>query len=182
MGRNTVLEAYEQLLAEGYIQAEAGAGTWVAFNRPSPRMLPSLPRQFGPEFRVEANSWPEIRNRREVQTRSTYNRVSRNLSLFPSETWSRLLSRNARQRGSDMIGYYDYAGHRALREAIAAYVGVARGVDCEPEQVIVVTGAQGALDLISRIVMDDGDRCGWKIRVTLGRVARCRQAALNSCP
>jgi GntR family transcriptional regulator / MocR family aminotransferase len=45
-----------------------------------------------------------------------------------------------------------------LREAIAAYVGAARGVDCGPEQVTVVTGAQGALDLISRIVLDDGDR------------------------
>ena len=47
-----------------------------------------------------------------------------------------------------------------LREAIAEYLGVARGVDCRPQQVIVVTGAQSALDLVSRILMDEGD-CVW---------------------
>ena len=56
-----------------------------------------------------------------------------------------------------MIGYYNYGGHRRLREAIATYVSVARGVDCEPDQVIVVTGAQAALDLISRVMLDEGD-------------------------
>ena len=76
---------------------------------------------------------------------------------FPFSTWAKILARNARRRGEDMLGYVDFAGHRHLREAIAEYLGVARGVDCSPEQVIVVTGAQSALDLVSRILMDEGD-------------------------
>ena len=158
VGRNTVLEAYEQLLAEGYLQAEAGAGTWVAFE---PAAAPRAPESTAP-IRPQISRRGELLARDPQPTRSP-NKINLQPGfpepvLFPSETWSRLLSRNARQRGSDMIGYYDYAGHPALREAIAAYVSVARGVECGPEQVIVVTGAQGALDLISRVAIDDGDR------------------------
>lgn len=156
VGRNTILEAYDQLLAEGYIGAEAGAGTWIAFKPSATHAAKSTP-----PIRPRISRRGELLARDPQPTRSP-NKLNLQPGfpetvMFPSETWSRLLSRNARQRGGDMIGYYDYAGHRALREAIAAYVGVARGVDCEPEQVIVVTGAQGALDLISRIVLDDGD-------------------------
>ena len=156
VGRNTILEAYDQLLAEGYIEAEAGAGTWIAF-KPSATQA----AKFTPPIRPRISRRGELLARDPQPTRSP-NKINLQPGfpetvMFPSETWSRLLSRNARQRGGDTIGYYDYAGHRALREAIAAYVGVARGVDCEPEQVIVVTGAQAALDLISRIVLDDGD-------------------------
>ena len=66
-------------------------------------------------------------------------------------------ARNARSRGEDLLGYNHFAGHPQLREAIAEYLGVARGVDCRPEQVIVVTGAQAALDLSRASLMDDGD-------------------------
>jgi GntR family transcriptional regulator / MocR family aminotransferase len=156
VGRNTVLAAYEQLLAEGYIEAEAGAGTWIAF-KPSvsnavksvPRIQPRLSRRGA----LMARDPQPTRSPNKINLQPGFPETV----MFPSETWSRLLSRNARQRGGDMIGYYDYAGHHRLREAIAGYVGVARGVDCGPEQVIVVTGAQGALDLISRVVLDDGD-------------------------
>jgi GntR family transcriptional regulator/MocR family aminotransferase len=55
------------------------------------------------------------------------------------------------------LGYYCYAGHPSLREAVAKYLGIARGVDCSPEQVVVVTGAQAALDLVARILLDQGD-------------------------
>jgi GntR family transcriptional regulator / MocR family aminotransferase len=156
VGRNIVLETYDQLLAEGYIEAETGAGTWIAFKPTPPQAAKSVPlNPPGLSLRGELLA-------RDPQPRRCPNKINLQpgfpeTMMFPLETWSRLLSRNARQRGGDMIGYYDYAGHRRLREAIAAYVGVARGVDCEPEQVIVVTGAQAALDLISRVVLDDGD-------------------------
>lgn len=157
VGRNTVLVAYDQLRAEGYINAEIGAGTWIAFKptttkaaRSAASVLPGLSRRG------------EILARNPQPTRSP-NKINLQpgfpeTTIFPYETWSRLLSRNARQHGGDMVGYYDYAGHHRLREAISTYVGVARGVDCGPEQVIVVTGAQAALDLISRTLLDDGER------------------------
>src|SRR5205823_6509224 len=76
---------------------------------------------------------------------------------FPFTAWARILARNAQRRREDLLGYRDFAGLSSLREAITEYLGPARGVDCTPEQVIVVTGAQSALDLVSRILLDEDD-------------------------
>jgi GntR family transcriptional regulator/MocR family aminotransferase len=77
--------------------------------------------------------------------------------MFPFSTWARLLARNARRRDDDILAYQSFAGHWGLREAIAEYVAVARGVNCRPDQVIVVTGAQAALDLAARLLLDAGE-------------------------
>lgn len=157
VGRNTVLAAYDQLLAEGYLKAETGSGTWVAFAQAAPRAsaecVPSEPRLSRRGDLLAREPQPH-RSANSINFQPGFSETG----TFPYGTWSRLLARNAQQRGGDMIGYYDYAGLRRLREAIASYVGVARGVECEPEQVIVVTGAQAALDLLARTVIDDGDR------------------------
>ena len=157
IGRNTVLAAYDQLLAEGYVKSETGSGTWVAFS-------PAIPSSRPASILAQ----PKLSRRGEILAREPQMpRSPKTLNFqpgfpetitFPYSTWSRLLSQNARQRGGDMVGYYDYAGHQRLRRAIATYIGVARGVDCDPEQVIVVTGAQAALDLVSRVVLDEGDQ------------------------
>ena len=60
-------------------------------------------------------------------------------------------------RGHDLFGTYDVSGYPALQEAISGYVRVARGVRCEPEQVVVTTGAQAALDLLARMLLDPGE-------------------------
>ncbi len=156
IGRNTVLAAYDQLLAEGYVKAETGSGTWVAFSLAAPRLsLTSRPEQprLSRRGTLLAKEPQPTRSPKKINMQPGFPETA----AFPYSTWSRLLAQNARQRGGDMVGYYDYAGHPRLREAIAAYVGVARGVECEPQQVIVVTGAQAALDLVARTVLDDGD-------------------------
>ena len=56
-----------------------------------------------------------------------------------------------------MLGHGDSAGYGPLREAIASYAGVARGVRCHPSQVIVVNGSQQAIDLAARVLLDPGD-------------------------
>jgi GntR family transcriptional regulator/MocR family aminotransferase len=65
--------------------------------------------------------------------------------------------RNSRSRDESLLGYLNFAGHPGLRATIASNISVSRGIDCAPEQVIVVTGAQAALDLVSRVLMDEGD-------------------------
>jgi GntR family transcriptional regulator / MocR family aminotransferase len=79
------------------------------------------------------------------------------MRAFPFPVWSRLLSRNARQNDDDLVAIQNYSGHHRLRQIIAEYLGVARGVECGPDQVIIVTGAQAALDLVARILIDEGD-------------------------
>jgi GntR family transcriptional regulator/MocR family aminotransferase len=78
-------------------------------------------------------------------------------SLFPFEEWTRIVSRLWREPPPELLRYGDPAGYAPLREAIAAHAGVARAVRCTPEQVIVVSGSQQALDLAARVLLDPDD-------------------------
>jgi len=79
------------------------------------------------------------------------------LDVFPYKLWSRLVIRQARRMPDSAFAYQDVAGYRPLREAIAAHVTVSRRVHCTPEQIMIVSGSQGALDLVSRMLIDAGD-------------------------
>jgi GntR family transcriptional regulator/MocR family aminotransferase len=159
IGRNTVLATYDQLLAEGLVEARQGSGTWVA---PLERVVTAEPTSTTDPLGLSRRG--EIIASR-PQPAATAGKINLQPGFpesetFPFETWARILARNARRRREDLLEYLDYAGHPDLRDTIAKYVGAARGVICGAEQVIVVTGAQAALDLVSRILMDSGD-CVW---------------------
>ncbi len=171
ISRNTVLNAYQQLLAEGYLESTGGSGTFVA------RVLPELALEAP---RHEARSGPAPATRREptfsdramlqLATAETADALPRTrvrprpfraelpaLDAFPYELWSRLVIRRARELPMDSFPYQDSAGYRPLREAIAAHVTVSRQVHCTPDQIVIVPGSQGALDLASRMLIDPGD-------------------------
>jgi aspartate/methionine/tyrosine aminotransferase len=76
---------------------------------------------------------------------------------FPIDLWARLLARRVRTPTRSSLGYDYAAGYPPLCEAVAQYLGAARGVVCRPEQVIVVAGAQAGLDLACRLLLDPGD-------------------------
>jgi GntR family transcriptional regulator/MocR family aminotransferase len=76
---------------------------------------------------------------------------------FPIDLWARLLARRVRMPTRSALGYDYAAGYPPLCEAVAQYLGAARGVVCRPEQVIVVAGAQAGLDLACRLLLDPGD-------------------------
>ncbi|MEP7380463.1 MAG: PLP-dependent aminotransferase family protein, partial [Gemmatimonadota bacterium] len=80
------------------------------------------------------------------------------LDHFPLPLWGRLLSRCWRGMAAPQLAYAEPHGYAPLRAAIAAYLRQARAVTCEPEQVIVVSGAQQAFDLAARVLLDPGDR------------------------
>ena len=166
VSRNTVLNAYEQLLAEGYLEGKIGSGTYV------PRALPEEMLQV--RHAAEA-ARPTPFPRRALSRRgellaaasagagcsSGLARPFRSgipaLDDFPVETWKRLVTRHLRRPPRELLGYDDPAGYAPLRKAIAAHLGPARAVYCEPEQVIVITGSQQGLDLVAHILLDDGD-------------------------
>jgi len=156
VGRNTVIAAYDQLLAEGFIEARAGSGTWVAQiqqNRP-----PMLPRRCNSE-RLSRRGRTIVEGPQPPRNAGVINfhpGVPETAS-FPLSIWSSLLVRNSRSRDESLLGYLSFAGHPGLRATIASYIGVSRGISCTADQVIIVTGAQAALDLVSRVLMDDGD-------------------------
>jgi GntR family transcriptional regulator/MocR family aminotransferase len=79
------------------------------------------------------------------------------LDQFPFDRWARLVARHARQTLPGFGDYQHPAGHAALRAAIAAHIGVARGVRCTADQIIVTAGAQGAFDLVVRTLLNPGE-------------------------
>jgi GntR family transcriptional regulator/MocR family aminotransferase len=158
VGRNTVIAAYDQLLAEGFIEARAGSGTWVAPIQQK-RPLASLRAGLGTPQKLSRRGQTIVNGPQPPRNAGVINfhpGVPETAS-FPFTIWSSLLVRNARSRDESLLGYLSFAGHPGLRQAIASTISLSRGINCTADQVIVVTGAQAALDLASRVLMDEGD-------------------------
>lgn len=165
ISRLPLLEAFERLVAEGYLESRVGAGTFVAA---------AVPGSTEPERR--ASSTANRRSRRAVARDTDFLlarssepwlrgwgafRVSQPaLDRFPFATWSRLVARHGRNLGAGVeqpaMRYGASTGHRPLREAVAAYLRAARAVRCEAEQVLIVSGSQQALGLAARVLLDPG--------------------------
>ena len=79
------------------------------------------------------------------------------LDAFPLKLWTQLAGKRLRSLPTNLLGYGDPKGHRPLREAIAAYLGTARAVRCEPDQVVVVAGSQQAIYLTALVLLDKND-------------------------
>jgi GntR family transcriptional regulator/MocR family aminotransferase len=79
------------------------------------------------------------------------------LDSFPTDLWARMYGARLRQSTRDLMRYNDPRGYRPLREAIASYIGPARGIRCTADQVVIVSGSQQALDFCGRILLDPGD-------------------------
>jgi len=166
VGRNTVVAAFEQLVAEGYVTARIGDGTRVARLAPEahlearrPAVRPAV-RRVGPPPTLSSRGRALVATPRPgpwVEPRA-FQTGRPALEQFPHAVWGRLVARRARRPPVSALGYSHAAGQPVLREAIAAYLGGARGVPCTPAQVIVVAGAQAGLDLACRLLADAGDR------------------------
>src|SRR6185295_9290440 len=75
------------------------------------------------------------------------------LDQFPVDIWARLSSRRLRRISRTLLANGDARGYRPLREAVAEYLGMSRGVRCTADQVLIVTGVQQALDLVTRVLI-----------------------------
>ena len=159
ISRFPVLDAYAQLIAEGFFETRVGSGTFVAA---------SLPRASG-QIAIPA---AEPTSRHPSQ-RSTlfprYNAVPWRhgwgpfgvhqpaLDEFPFDHWSKLVARHSRSPRAHAVHHIDPLGLEPFREAICSYVRTARAVRCDPSQIIIVSGSQQALDLTARVLLDPGD-------------------------
>ncbi len=171
VSRNTVLSAYDQLLAEGYVVGRVGSGTYVAPALPEatlrsvgashPRPLPDTtsPRlsAYGQRLQEESIA-PLWTLGQSYGLLYDFRYGVPAVEEFPHEVWRRLLMRRARAASIRSLEYGPHEGYPPLREAIALYVQRVRGVVCEPEQVLVVNGSQQAVDLVARVLLDPGDR------------------------
>ena len=170
VSRMTVVNAYDQLLAEGYLEGKAGAGTYVAAHlpdatfrvegsAPTRRKTPARQRDHALSRRgqwLASTSVNDLRMHADSNNYAFQNGVPA-IDEFPFRVWSQPASRRCRNPPRELLGYGDPAGYRPLRETIAAHLRSTRGVQCEADQVIIVAGTQQALDLIARILLDRDD-------------------------
>ena len=171
VARNTVIAVFEQLAAEGFVRSRTGDGTRVADIE---QELLSRPTRSAPNRRsgvrrtgvsVCPSSPLSARGRALVgvsrgapgPAEGAFQPGLPDIAAFPHHTWARILARHARTSAHRRLGYGDAGGDPRLRAAIAAYASAARGVRCAPERIVVVAGAQAALDLCARLLLDEGD-------------------------
>jgi GntR family transcriptional regulator / MocR family aminotransferase len=163
ISRMPVLNAFDQLLHEGYLEGRVGSGTYVKEGIPDDLGRPAEVRQ--------TRTPPGTRTRHAPRPiRSAGDDVPPDWALlgpfrasqpaldeFPRIIWGRLVSANARNLPVELMAYGDPAGYFPLREAIAQYLRTARAVRCEADDVLIVSGSQMALQLAARSLLSPGD-------------------------
>jgi GntR family transcriptional regulator / MocR family aminotransferase len=162
VSRTTVTAAYAQLIAEGYLDARQGAATRVARGlAPPPRKAEQRPP---PGLHDELSAYgrrlaefivPTERDRRELALDFRYGDIAGD--DFPRLAWRKVVTA-ALLRKHRRLGYGDPAGSLRLRTALQGYLWRARGLRCEPDQVVIVNGSQQGIDLCARLLLDPGDK------------------------
>ncbi|HSH71859.1 MAG TPA: PLP-dependent aminotransferase family protein [Methylophilaceae bacterium] len=191
VSRNTILAAFEQLLDEGYVAAQTGSGTYVAYNQPDgfAKTAAISPTATKPDAKTQ----PKIASpktdesiglsRRGLAAAGSANRKSHEVqpftpgeddhSIFPTMLWRRLLNRQWRAPDPELLDYGHEGGYLPLRQAIADYLRISRAVNLTVDQVLITSGTQQSIDLCSRLLTDHGDRawienpCYWAARRVL---------------
>ncbi|WP_433160472.1 PLP-dependent aminotransferase family protein [Kribbella sp. CA-247076] len=140
IARNTVADAYGQLVAEGWLAARQGSGTVVA-NRAStpPGAVPPLPP--GPT---------------ETTFRYNLRPGAPDLSMFPRGEWLAAARKALPSAPNEAFGYGDPRGRAELRRVLADYLARARGVRADPERILICSGYVQALSLLSEVLKARG--------------------------
>jgi len=160
ISRGTVVAAFERLQDEGYLSSRVGVGTRVNAVVPkrevvsrSSSEVPGYVRRVvsGYKHPKPFVGWVSLTGQRPFKMSDP------DLAAFPAELWGRIAARHARAYRSWLRREDDGCGYRPLREAIANYLGSSRGVRCQADQVVIVSGTQQALDLLARVLVKAGD-------------------------
>jgi GntR family transcriptional regulator/MocR family aminotransferase len=156
--RNTVLAIFDQLISEGFLEGQAGAGTFVAsqldFGFLDPKSRKTSAQRAGARGLSKVGESLIALQRAEYLPGRPFALAGPDLSLFPAEVWGRLSARAWRQRPRELVSCTDPFGYPPLRTAIAQHVSAVSGASCDPDQVIVTAGATHAFELIVRLLVD----------------------------
>lgn len=139
ISRNTVMEAYDQLIAEGYLEGHHGSGTVVSTQ---------IPKQFKITKHTSSNSSSKDNREYVVDFRSGVP----DLEHFPRKEWAKLYHDLCYQLPASSYRYNSPAGVYELRKAISLYLYRTRGIDCSPEQIMIVSGSTQGLSLTAKLL------------------------------
>lgn len=157
VSRTTVTVAYDRLVGEGFVVTRIGAGTYV-----STQLAPESTKSRRPN--VDSSLQPraiwdsiQVSNAFVNPAEFDFRTGLPDASLFPAEMWRRLITRELRREFLSMGVYAEPAGHLLLREAIARHIGISRGVKACLDHVTITSGAQQAIDIIARALLEPRD-------------------------
>ena len=186
VSRFPVVNAYAQLLAEGYFESRVGAGTVVSRSLPdqltsSPPMGARLPTNRSRPRSVSRCSsvLPHFKREPWQQAWGAFGVGQVAFDQFPLQIWSNLVARRCRNMDAKSFHYGDQMGSEVFRETIASYLRTARSLHCVAEQVMIVSGSQQALELSARVLLDPGSRVwveepGYHLAKAVFALAGCR--------
>ncbi|WP_077378828.1 MULTISPECIES: PLP-dependent aminotransferase family protein [Mesorhizobium] len=160
VSRTTVTVAYDQLVAEGFIEVFQGARPRVSSSLVRSKATSAVPKRTGP---IHLSSYGErlraspprrdyLPNRFKVDFR--YGDLAP--SDFPALTWKRAMNA-AMSQSPGRLAYHDPRGSHRLRQALQGYLWRARTLSCQVEQILVVSGSQQCLDMCARLLLDPSD-------------------------
>jgi GntR family transcriptional regulator/MocR family aminotransferase len=147
VSRVTTTAVYDQLIAEGYLEARRGAGVFVASDLPDLAVSDPGPLADQTEAALPV-----------AQPQKPFRVGLPDLASFPYRDWTRLFDRIWRAPGAELLGQIDPMGFGPLRTAIAAHLRDWRGLQCAPNQIIITSGLVEALELIAKATLTQGDR------------------------
>ncbi len=162
LSRTTVLTAFEQLKAEGYVEGRTGSGTYVCEVLPEQLLHATRAHSQSPlshrriALSVYAKRLQPFRPALAQPVRA-FRANQPALDLFPATLWAQVASRRLRRASTQLLAGGAPLGYPPLREAVAEYLNTSRGVRCSTEQVLIVSGAQEGLDRTARVLLNPGD-------------------------
>lgn len=164
VSRTTALDAVSRLVSEGLLESRIGAGTFVSHTMTG--RTPLKPKETGAEAERQPRLSPStiqaqhlFAERRRLPHKSqAFVTALPALNSFPMAQWARLSARHLRSDRDAVMGYGNPFGLPRLRAAIATHLNASRGIQCDPEQVFVVGGAQQAFSLIGGMLLDRGEK------------------------
>ncbi|PAU58194.1 PLP-dependent aminotransferase family protein [Pseudomonas sp. PICF141] len=186
ISRNSVVRAYDQLYAEGFIEGRVGDGTYVALlpqaALPAKKLSTKVSTGFSTGLPTALSTNPPDLpgvSSSEVIHSGALGRIEKNhlalppsgpprafrvgvpaFDLFPFEVWAKLNAAFWRKPDLQRLCYGDPAGDARLRGLIAAYLRSSRGMQCSAEQIVITSGAQQGISLCAQLLVEPGDRVG----------------------
>jgi len=186
ISRNSVVRAYDQLYAEGFIEGRVGDGTYVAQLPQSAPSTKKLSTKVSTGFSTGLPTalstilpnLPVVSSSKVIHSGAAHRLENNHLSLppsgppkafrvgvpafdlFPFEVWAKLSAAFWRKPDLQQLCYGDPAGDARLRGLIAAYLRSSRGMQCSAEQIVITSGAQQGISLCAQLLVEPGDAVG----------------------
>lgn len=187
ISRSTVISAFDQLKSEGYVVGKTGSGTFVANVLPETFLQVARFREPEklPHRRVSLSSYarrlPPFRAQPMRPVRA-FRANEPALDQFPTSLWAQVAARRLRRVSTQLLAGGDPLGYRPLREAVAEYLSTSRGVKCTADQVLIVSGAQEALDRTARVILNPGESVWMEEPGYPGAAVVFRALGAHICP